>query len=447
MTKYVFVLGKNWTLSLAELVVYLQDRNLSDGLVDYTRTTAIVDIEEKLTDHDLVEMLGALGGCFKVGRVISVYDRSLVEEAFPAKGRVKNESRMLLRQLPWVQRIWQKPSGKKVKFAVSTYSMLGKQTTIDLRKLTLGLDNWIRNELVKLGAKKAVYHVYEGPDKRGPDRPNVALWPKSIARYNLLSPPNAEILVALGDSSVYIARTVAVHDSMLQHYRDESRPYTSEEISTSPKLCRALLNLAGARPGDTVLDPFCGSGTLLMEAALLGMRCIGIDIDGNAVNGARQNMRWLASDLGESIDYTIIKGDAREVDKLIRGNIDAAAFEPDLGPVYSEKPTKEEAEESISELTELYRAVLQKLGGILRSEGRIAMSLPVVNTQGGQILIDLDELTRETEFQVMKMLPKDAVESAQPRHKLLAILPNRATLPERKRGQVVERSLVMLGRG
>jgi tRNA G10 N-methylase Trm11 len=447
MTKYVFILGKNWTLSLAELVVYLQDRNLAEGLDDYTRTMAVVDIEEKLTDQDLVEMLGALGGCFKVGRVISVYDRSLVEEAFPAKGRVQNEARMLLKQLPWVQRIWPKLGGKKVKFAVSTYSMLGKQTTIDLRKLTLGLDDWTKKQLVKLGAKKAVYYVYEGPDKRGPDRPNVALWPKSIARHKLLSPPNAEVLVALGDSSVYIAKTIGVYDSMLQQYRDESRPYISEEISTSPKVCRTLLTLAGARPGDTILDPFCGSGTLLMEAALLGMKCIGIDIDGNTANGARQNMRWLASDLGESINFTIIKGDARNVDNLVKGKIDAVAFEPDLGPVYSERPTKEEAEENILELTKLYRTVLQKLGGILRPEGRIAMSLPVVNAQGGQILVDIEELTRETDFRVMKMLPKDSVESAQPRNKLLAISPNRATLPERKRGQVVERSIVMLGRG
>lgn len=45
-----------------------------------------------------------------------------------------------------------------------------------------------------------------------------------------------------------------------------------------PQMIRALLNIIGLGPGDTVLDPFIGSGTTAVEAQLLGINCIGIDI-------------------------------------------------------------------------------------------------------------------------------------------------------------------------
>lgn len=45
-----------------------------------------------------------------------------------------------------------------------------------------------------------------------------------------------------------------------------------------PQMIRALLNIIGMSPGDTVLDPFIGSGTTALETQLLGINCIGFDI-------------------------------------------------------------------------------------------------------------------------------------------------------------------------
>ena len=45
-----------------------------------------------------------------------------------------------------------------------------------------------------------------------------------------------------------------------------------------PQMIRALLNIIGLNQGDTVLDPFIGSGTSALEAQLLGINCVGIDI-------------------------------------------------------------------------------------------------------------------------------------------------------------------------
>jgi len=45
-----------------------------------------------------------------------------------------------------------------------------------------------------------------------------------------------------------------------------------------PQMIRTLLSIAGIEKGDVVLDPMAGSGTLCVEANLLGIDSIGIDI-------------------------------------------------------------------------------------------------------------------------------------------------------------------------
>lgn len=44
-----------------------------------------------------------------------------------------------------------------------------------------------------------------------------------------------------------------------------------------PQMIKGLMNVMGLKPGDTVLDPMMGSGTVLIEACLMGIRSIGID--------------------------------------------------------------------------------------------------------------------------------------------------------------------------
>ncbi|MHA2395729.1 MAG: TRM11 family SAM-dependent methyltransferase, partial [Candidatus Thorarchaeota archaeon] len=337
---------------------------------------------------------------------------------------------------------------------------------INFRRYTRGMDDQVKKLLLKNGAKRADYFAYDEPDRRIEGRLNIALWPKTIAKNSLLTPPNAEILAIFSEEKLYIARTRIVYDSMLQQYRDESRPFVSAEISTSPKICRTLLTLAGARPGDTVLDPFCGTGTLLMEAAMLGMKCIGVDIDGDQVQGARSNLKWLAKDMGEKLDYDIVKGDSRELTSVVKKQVDAVAFEPILGPIYKKPPLREEAEKTIKELTTLYRQALTEISSILRPDGRVAMTIPVINSEGEPISVKFRDLTRGTGLALYRMLPSDSIKSRKnidPRLKIrprmlpsdsiksrknidprLKIRPSRELIPERKRGQVVQRALIVL---
>ncbi len=56
------------------------------------------------------------------------------------------------------------------------------------------------------------------------------------------------------------------------------------------KLTRAMINLCGLREGETVCDPFCGTGTTLLEAESMGVHGIGMDIDRKMSNMARINV-------------------------------------------------------------------------------------------------------------------------------------------------------------
>lgn len=46
-----------------------------------------------------------------------------------------------------------------------------------------------------------------------------------------------------------------------------------------PQLAKAFMNYAAVKKGETVLDPFCGSGTTLVESLLYGINAVGIDIN------------------------------------------------------------------------------------------------------------------------------------------------------------------------
>jgi len=64
----------------------------------------------------------------------------------------------------------------------------------------------------------------------------------------------------------------------------------SSPISIHPRLARALINLTVKSGRCRMLDPFCGTGTLLIEASMMGMEVFGSDISEKMVSGSESNL-------------------------------------------------------------------------------------------------------------------------------------------------------------
>jgi tRNA (guanine10-N2)-dimethyltransferase len=57
-----------------------------------------------------------------------------------------------------------------------------------------------------------------------------------------------------------------------------------------PRVARALVNISRIRPGERLLDPFCGTGGILLEGQLLSLATVGSDYDPLMVAGSRCNV-------------------------------------------------------------------------------------------------------------------------------------------------------------
>jgi tRNA (guanine10-N2)-dimethyltransferase len=57
------------------------------------------------------------------------------------------------------------------------------------------------------------------------------------------------------------------------------------------KLARCMVNLARPVAGEVVLDPFCGTGAMLIEAGLMGCRVAGFDVQWRMVRGSLRNLK------------------------------------------------------------------------------------------------------------------------------------------------------------
>jgi tRNA (guanine10-N2)-dimethyltransferase len=76
------------------------------------------------------------------------------------------------------------------------------------------------------------------------------------------------------------------------------------------KLARVMINLIGLKEGETLCDPFCGTGTTLLEAESMGISAIGLDFDQKMCEITKENLEV------NGFKSKIIKGDFSEFTKI-----------------------------------------------------------------------------------------------------------------------------------
>lgn len=186
--------------------------------------------------------------------------------------------------------------------------------------------------------------------------------------------------------------TSFVTDSAPLKNRGTAKPIPHAEISMSPRLAKVLVNLSGVRAGQTLLDPFCGSGTILGEGLLKSLHCIGIDSRRRMIEEARQNLRWISSGRRD-YQFRLIVGDARDTRRVLGSQavVDGVATEPILLPKLRVKPNFDIMKETIESAGDVYAEALDAIVDVVRPGGRLVVVVPVVQTTDGtEIFVGLD---------------------------------------------------------
>ncbi len=205
-----------------------------------------------------------------------------------------------------------------------------------------------------------------------------------------------ELYAVWKNSEIEIAKTVAVQDFEGFAKRDYQRPYADPKGGMlPPKIARQMLNLAFARPpssSDWILDPFCGTGTIAMEAMMLGLNSINSDHAKDKVDGCKNNLSWLKEKEEKQGQWRVLKADATKVAEIIDREVDAVITEPFLGPP---RPKAKNLKNIIKGLNKLYLGSLKNWKKCLKQKGKVVMAIPEIRinnlTQRADLVIDTRE--------------------------------------------------------
>ena len=108
-------------------------------------------------------------------------------------------------------------------------------------------------------------------------------------RVNLSNPQKTFFGVLTDNRFIFGLKTAEIIPKPFYERRPRRRP-VFHPTAMPAKLARAMVNLAQPRKGDLVLDPFCGTGGILVEAGLIGCRVLGFDAKPHMLRGGLKNI-------------------------------------------------------------------------------------------------------------------------------------------------------------
>lgn len=382
MTAYFLILGRQPELSFAEALAVGRRKGFSVR-------PAAVDVVVVEGVRDPAALLKRLGGTVKIAEVLGDYD-----------GRVE----------PFGRKVEALQPDGKIVFGASGYG--GKNVGRTAERFMMEL----KKSLVAAG--RSVRYV------RGQDG---KLSSVVVAKQKAM-----EFLFVETSDGVLVGRTLAVQDFEEFSERDYGRPARDARSGMlPPKLARMMVNLSGVPTSATLLDPFCGSGTVLQEAALLGFTdIIGSDNSEAAVKHTKENLMWVKK------TARVLHTSVASLPKELHGaTVDAVVSEPFLGPP---QRGRESLSSIIAELAALYRSAFATFAGIVKPGGRVVFLFPVFYRGTETFLMPAIEGIVGTSFNKIAPLSYDAEELYEKR------LSPRGTLVYHRPGQKVGREIVIV---
>ena len=174
--------------------------------------------------------------------------------------------------------------------------------------------------------------------------------------------PASEVRFVVSED-VHFGRLLgSVDRRALESRKNQHLPF-KRPVSLHPKFARALVNLARVPAGGSLLDPFCGTGAIVAEASLMGLKAVGTDMSDEMLEGAARNLAHVGADaVLEMCDVGSIRS--------VIGSVDAVVTDPPYGRATS---TKGEP------LDRLYARSFRTFADVLGRGRRLTMAVPDIS--------------------------------------------------------------------
>jgi len=218
----------------------------------------------------------------------------------------------------------------------------------------------------------------------------------SVLHNNLTGPTGWELIFIKDGAKTVVAQTVKVQDIDAYTKRDRERPKRDARVGMlPPKLAQIIINLAvGQVPEDklesiceipagepiplkllnkTILDPFCGTGVILQEAALMGYHAYGTDLESRMIDYSRQNIEWLGH------EARLEQGDATS--HQWQPPIDFVAGETYLGRPFTDRPNPEILAQTVSDTNLIIKKFVQNIHSQIETGTRVCLAVPAWQTR------------------------------------------------------------------
>lgn len=228
----------------------------------------------------------------------------------------------------------------------------------------------------------------------------------ATAHHNQLGEKAGCFEIFLIDREIYLS--LGTQNITAYTERDQARPARDAKVGMlPPKLAQILINLCGKLPeGARVLDPFCGTGVVLQEAAIMGYIPYGTDLNERMVEYSKKNLSWLFNERNRK-RFKILPDLIQKKDQILNaisvgdatnftweGEIDAVAFEGYLGVPMSKPPVDIKFKTEKAKCREIAIGFLKNITPQIKSGTPVVMALPAWLRENGKYagLNILDEI-------------------------------------------------------
>jgi len=239
-----------------------------------------------------------------------------------------------------------------------------------------------------------------------------------ILHHKLLPPDGYDFTLLKKENWLGVALTTQVQDIDSYRRRDEGRPYRADDRGMMPlKLCQTLINLAGLSEGRNreklLLDPFCGSGSILQEAWLQRFQVMGSDLNPQAIAESEANLNWVARQYKRTAEgWSLLAHDVRRIDQISPPcSVDGVVSEGYLGKLFSHMPTAQEIKKQNRELIPLYRDGLKAMAKLLKPGSPVVLCLPYYLSEAQSLLPDLLDALNGIPYNYQSLLPEHFVKA------------------------------------